>query len=108
MLQVANIDDSSAPMTFLRGTIVTAMLELVLVNTTSTGAAQEVSLSLLGDSVSLSLWSAPAVCYQGWYRWPPCASDFAGSGALTRRVIVRWADGDNPMLVGVPGRRTSV
>ena len=61
-----------------------------------------------GDSVSLSLWSAPAVCYQGWYRWPPCASDFAGSGALTRRVIVRWADGDNPMLVGVPGRRTSV
>ena len=109
MLQVANIDDSSAPMTFLRGTIVTAMLELVLVNTTSIGAAQEVSLLSLGDSVSLSLWSAPAVCYQGWYRWPaPCASDFAGSGALTRRVIVRWADGDNPMLVGVPARRTSV
>ena len=71
MLQVANIDDSSASMTFLRGTVVTAMLELVLVNTTSTGAAQEVSLSLLGDSVSLSLWSAPAVCYQTWYRWPP-------------------------------------
>jgi hypothetical protein len=71
MLQVVNIDDSSASMTFLRGTVVTAMLELVLVNTTSTGAAQEVSLSLLGDSVSLSLWSAPAVCYQRWYRWPP-------------------------------------
>jgi hypothetical protein len=71
MLQVVDIDDSSASMTFLRGTVVTAMLELVLVNTTSTGAAQEVSLSLLGDSVSLSLWSAPAVCYQRWYRWPP-------------------------------------
>ena len=47
MLQVVNIDDFSAPMTFLRGTVVTAMLELVLVNTTSTGTAQKVSLSSL-------------------------------------------------------------
>ena len=34
-----------------------------------------------------------------------CASGFAGLGALARRVIVRWADGDNPMLVG--GLRTA-
>ena len=102
------IDDSSAPMTFLRGTIVTAMLELVLVNTTSTGAAQEVSLSLprrlrLPVSVVRTGGVLPEMVPMA-----PCASDFAGAGALARRVIVRWADGDNPMLVGVPGRRTSV
>ena len=95
-------------MTFLRGTVVTAMLELVLVNTTSTGAAQEVSLSLpprlrLPVSVIRTGGVLP-----GMVPMAPCASDFAGSGALTRRVIVRWADGDNPMLVGVPARRTSV
>ena len=46
MLQVVDIDDFSASMTFLRGTVVTAMLELVYIYTTSTGTAQKVSLSL--------------------------------------------------------------
>ena len=69
MLQVVNIDDFSASMTFLRGTIVTAMLELVYINTTSTGTAQKVSLSLSQDSVSLSLCDLHQRCCLRWYRW---------------------------------------
>ena len=105
MLQVVDIDDFSASMTFLRGTVVTAMLELVLVNTTSTGTAQKVSLSLsrrprLPLSVICTRGVLPEMVPMG-----RCASGFAGLGALARRVIVRWADGDNPMLVG--GLRTA-
>ena len=100
MLQVAENVDFSAPMTFLRGTVVTAILKSVYIGAASTGTAQKVSLSLLGR---LRL-AVSVICTGGVLpEMVPCLGlclGFAGLDALARRVIVRWAGGDNPMRAG--------